>query len=46
MNTAVLYLRKSTNREGKQEATIPTQRENLHAYAEKDGFRVVREYVD
>ena len=41
--TAVLYLRMSDER---QERSIPEQRSELLKYAEKHGYRVLREYAD
>lgn len=40
---AVLYLRVSTD---KQETSIDQQRTELHAYAAKHGYTIVREYLD
>ena len=40
---AVLYLRRSTE---KQEHSIDDQRSTVMAYAEADGYHVLREYVD
>jgi DNA invertase Pin-like site-specific DNA recombinase len=43
MIAAVAYYRKSTDR---QEASIPRQRESVQAFAEVNGYKIVREYVD
>lgn len=43
MTPAVSYLRMSTDA---QEASIPAQRNAVRMYAEKHGYRIVREYVD
>lgn len=40
---AVLYLRMSSS---KQDKSLPAQRRELLAYAAKQGYRVLREYVD
>jgi site-specific DNA recombinase len=40
---AVAYYRMST---GQQEASIPRQRESVHAYAKANGYEIVREYED
>lgn len=40
---ACLYLRCSTD---EQVASVPAQRDQLQAFAEREGFEVVREYVD
>ena len=42
-DAAVLYLRMSSS---KQDKSLSAQREELHAYAAKQGYRVLREYVD
>jgi DNA invertase Pin-like site-specific DNA recombinase len=42
---AVAYLRVSTKKD-EQAASIPTQREEVRKYAEKHGYRIIREYVD
>lgn len=41
--SAVAYLRCSTD---KQEASIPDQRKEVREYAAKNGYKIVREYVD
>jgi hypothetical protein len=41
--TAVVYLRRSSD---KQDASISDQRSTLRQYAEKHGYKIVREYVD
>ena len=41
--TCVLYLRMSDER---QEHSIPAQREELCRYAEKHGYKILREYLD
>jgi DNA invertase Pin-like site-specific DNA recombinase len=40
---AVFYLRMSTD---KQETSIPQQRDELQRFADKQGYRLVREYVE
>jgi DNA invertase Pin-like site-specific DNA recombinase len=40
---AVAYYRMST---GKQEASVPAQREAVLKLAERDGYQIIREYVD
>ncbi len=42
-DAAVLYLRMSST---KQDKSIPAQRDELLAYATRQGYRVIREYVD
>jgi DNA invertase Pin-like site-specific DNA recombinase len=41
--SAVAYYRMSTDR---QEASIPAQQSEVHAYARKHGYRIIREYRD
>ena len=41
--TCVLYLRMSDER---QEHSIPAQRQELLSYAEKHGYKILREYLD
>ena len=43
MKTAVMYLRRSTNR---QEQSIGDQREAIERYAEQNDYEIVNEYVD
>jgi DNA invertase Pin-like site-specific DNA recombinase len=43
MNAAAAYYRKSTDR---QEASIPTQRAEVQAYAARHGYTIIREYQD
>ena len=42
MKDAAIYLRRSTDR---QEQSIGDQRKAVMAYAEEQGYRVVREYL-
>ena len=41
--TAVAYYRMSSD---KQEASIPAQREAVETYADQQGYRIIREYLD
>ena len=40
---AIVYLRRSTD---KQEQSIPDQRKAIQKYAEDNGYKIIREYVD
>ncbi len=43
MKTAVIYLRRSTDR---QEQSIADQRRHVQAYAKREGCKIVGEYLD
>ncbi len=43
MKTAVIYLRRSTER---QEQSIPDQRRHIQTHADRAGYEIVGEYLD
>lgn len=46
MTTAILYARVSSKDQEREGYSIPAQQKLLREYAQKNGFRFVREFVD